>query len=337
MMKKLLNTLQGHHHASPPLWLMRQAGRYLPEYRALRTQAGSFLNLCFNPELAAEVTLQPIQRFDFDAAIIFADILLIPHALGRNLTFTTGEGPKLDPLKNSHELIHQTIGTQLDAVYAALRLVKNQLPADKTLIGFCGAPFTVACYMISGGGSNDFSAVTTYAKNDRADFIKILHQLADISIDYLCQQIAAGADTVQIFESWAGLVAAEDWQDFVLIPTQRIVFGVKKHYPQTPFIGFPRGAQKLYHHYAKNTGVQAIGLDQTIDLNFAAELQNETIIQGNLAPEILVQGGQAQANAVRAIKTALGRKPFIFNLGHGITPDTPIAHVHELIKQVRQT
>lgn len=334
-MKKLLNTLHGQPAAVPPLWLMRQAGRYLPEYRAVREQAGNFLNLCFTPELAAEVTLQPIRRFDFDAAIIFADILLLPHALGGNLRFTSGEGPQLDPITSSAAIANRSVGTVLDPVYAALRQVRAALPADKTLLGFCGAPFTVACYMTSGGGSKDFSAALAYARDQRADFIALLNAIADYSIPYLCQQIKAGADALQIFESWAGLVAPADWQDFVITPTKRIVAGVQAALPGTPLIGFPRGAGPLYHGYAAATGVQAVSLDQTIALPTAQALQQETVVQGNLAPEILVAGGTAQANAVQAIKTALGGKPFIFNLGHGITPDTPPDHVTELIKQVR--
>ncbi len=334
-MKKLLSTLQGSPSAIPPLWLMRQAGRYLPEYRAVREQAGNFLDLCFTPELAAEVTLQPIRRFDFDAAIIFADILLLPHALGGNLRFTPGEGPRLDPVTTSATIANRPIGATLDPVYAALRLTRAALPADKALLGFCGAPFTVACYMTSGGGSKDFSATQAYARDRRADFIALLNLLADYSIPYLCAQIAAGADAVQIFESWAALVGPADWQDFVLGPTARLVAGVKARYPATPTIGFPRGAGPLYRGYAAATGVQAVGVDQTVSLPDAQALQQETVIQGNLAPEILVTGGQAQSEAVYAIKTAFAGKPYIFNLGHGITPDTPPDHVAELVKQVR--
>lgn len=262
-MKKLLSTLHGEQQSIPPLWLMRQAGRYLPEYRATRAAAGSFLDLCFTPELAAEVTLQPIARFDFDAAIIFADILLLPHALGCNLRFTPGEGPQLDPIASSVAIKGKKIGTALDAVYATVRLVKQRLPVDKTLIGFCGAPFTVACYIVSGGGSKDFSAALAYAKTRRVDFIALLNLLADYSVDYLCQQIVAGADVLQIFESWAGLVDAEDWEDFVLAPTRRLIAGVKKRHPETPIIGFPRGAGEKLRGFAEKTGVKAVGIDRS--------------------------------------------------------------------------
>ena len=336
MMKKMLSTLQGVTLDVPALWLMRQAGRYLPEYRATRQRAGGFLDLCFTPELAADVTLQPIRRFDFDAAIVFADILLLPHALGRNLRFSAGEGPQLDPMRNSGTIAGKTLGAALDPVYAALRLVKKELSADKTLIGFCGAPFTVACYMVSGGGSKDFSAAMAYARDQRADFIAILTMLADYSVDYLCQQVMAGADVLQIFESWAGLVAAEDWEDFVLAPTRRIVAGVKKQYPDTPIIGFPRGAGEKLRGFAAKSGVQAVGIDQTVPLDFAAQIQQETIVQGNLAPEVLVAGGKGQSDAVKAIKQVFAGKPYIFNLGHGILPETPLEHVAALVQQVRQ-
>jgi uroporphyrinogen decarboxylase len=339
-MKKLLNTLQGQTQATPALWLMRQAGRYLPEYRAVRAQAGGFLDLCFQPELAAEVTLQPIQRFDFDAAIIFADILLIPHALGRNLRFVEQEGPKLEPLQHSSAILDKTLGMQLEPVYAALRLVRKNLPAHKTLIGFCGAPFTVACYMISGGGSKDFSAVLAYAQRDRTDFLALLALLVRHSVEYLCGQIAAGAEIIQIFESWAGLVRTEgwleaDWHDCIVVPNQQIIAGVRAIYPTIPMIVFPRGAGALYQGFAAATGATALSLDQQISPANAAQLQRETIIQGNLDPALLVQGGSAQTAAVQTLLNHMRHAPYIFNLGHGITPDTPIAHVHALVRQVR--
>lgn len=336
MTKKLLSALAGESLAVPPLWLMRQAGRYLPEYRAVRAQAGSFLDLCFNPALAAEVTLQPIRRFDFDAAIIFADILLIPAALGCNLRFVEGEGPRLDPVTRSAQLDGKELGTQLDPVYAALRLVRQDLAVDKALIGFCGAPFTVVCYMVSGGGSKDFSAVDQYLVRDRADFLSLLDIIVAHSITYLCAQVAAGAEVLQVFESWAGLVRPEDWQDCVVQPTAKIVAGVKAVYPHIPIIGFPRGAGGRTYGFAKATGVNAVGLDHSVTLDMAAAVQTQCPVQGNLDPAMLVEGGAAQADAVRAIKTKLGAGAFIFNLGHGITPDTPIEHVNALVRQVRE-
>lgn len=335
-MKKLLSTLRGETSAVPPLWLMRQAGRYLPEYRAVRTEAGSFLDLCFTPERAAEVTLQPIRRFDFDAAIIFADILLLPHALGCNLRFSPGEGPLLDAISGSSAIEGKRVGQALDPVYAALRLVKRELPADKTLIGFCGAPFTVACYMFSGGGSKDFSAAQAYAQAERDDFIAALTILAEHSIDYLCRQVEAGAEALQIFESWAGLVPETDWQDFVVAPIRQIVAGVKRRYPEVPIIGFPRCAAMKLRGFAQQTGVQGVGIDQTVPLDFAQQIQAETVVQGNLAPDSLVAGGAAQSAAVAAITQAFAGKPYIFNLGHGILPETPLENVAALVRQVRQ-
>lgn len=335
MVQKFLSTLQGRAHPTPPLWLMRQAGRYLPEYRALREQAGDFLSLCFTPALASEVTLQPIRRFDFDAAIIFADILLLPHALGRNLRFTPGEGPQLDPLPSSAAIADRATGAALDPVYETLRLTRAALSPDKSLIGFCGAPFTVACYMLSGGGSKDFSRALAYARDNRADFIAILTILADHSIAYLSRQIESGADALQIFESWAGHCPPQDWADFILAPTARIVAGVRARHPAAPIIAFPRQAGARYRGFAAQTGVQAVSLDQAVPLAFARELQNETIVQGNLDPALLVAGGKQQAEAVAAILQTLGNRPYIFNLGHGITPDTPITHVGALVEQVR--
>ena len=335
MRKKMLNTLSGKQAEVPPLWLMRQAGRYLPEYRDLRQKAGSFLNLCFNPAWAAEVTLQPIRRFDVDAAIIFADILLIPQALGFNLRFNEGEGPRLDPIAASAVLEGKTLSGELQAVYEALRLVRHELPEDKVLIGFCGAPFTVACYMVAGGGSKDFQAVRDYIARDRQDFLRLLTLLADYSAEYLCEQIAAGAEVVQIFESWAGLIAAEDWDAFALAPVRRIVAAVRLAYPDVSIIGFPRGAEAQYTGYAAQTGVQAVGVDQTVPVQTMVALQNETVVQGNLAPELLVTGGTDLAQAVAAIKQACGAKPYIFNLGHGVLPQTPPEHVAALVRLVR--
>lgn len=334
MVKKLLNIFTETNPGPPPIWLMRQAGRYLPEYRAVRAQAGSFLDLCFNPTLAAEVTLQPIRRFDFDAAIIFADILLIPYALGRNLRFVEGEGPRLNPLTSFADL-----GTfdriKLQPVYDALRLTRSLLAADKTLIGFCGAPWTVACYMIEGGGSKNFSATLEFARSRRVEFMQILEVLAEISAHYLCDQIAAGAEVVQIFDSWAGLVRTEDFTDFILTPTKTIIDRVKVHYPQTPVIGFPRGAGEHYRQYRHSTGIAALGLDQHISIPFAQELQQAGIVQGNLDPALLVQGGAELRNGINEILSNLDSGKLIFNLGHGITQDTPPDHVAELVRLVR--
>lgn len=333
-MNKVLNVFAGSAEAVPPIWLMRQAGRYLPEYRAVRAKAGGFLDLCFNPELAAEVTLQPVRRFGMDAAIIFADILLVPFALGRDLRFVEGEGPRLNPLACVAELGAFDPG-KLEPVYAALRLTRQKLAAEQALIGFCGAPWTVVCYMVEGGGSKEFAATQEFARTQRAEFLGLLDVLAEVSAEYLCGQIAAGAQIVQIFDSWAGLVADADFMDFVITPTRKIVAQVQRNYPQVPVIGFPRGAGKNYRAYRQGTGVQALGLDQEVGFELARELQQDGVVQGNLAPEILVRGGDALRDGVAEILRRLGNGKLIFNLGHGITPDTPPEHVAELVRLVR--
>lgn len=335
-MKKLLNVLNGRTEAPPPVWLMRQAGRYLPEYKAVRAKAGSFLDLCYNPDLAAEVTLQPIRRFDFDAAIIFADILLVPFALGQELKFVEGEGPKLMPLSAIDDVFRAVRTDRLAPVYASLRKVRTALPDNKGLIGFCGAPWTVACYMIEGGSSMDFAAARKFASEQRAEFLRLLKHLSEVSADYLCGQIEAGADTLQIFDSWAGLVDAEDFTDFIVTPMQNIVRKVKEKYPTVPIIGFPRGAGENYRIYARATGIDGISLDQTIPIDFAVDLQKTIPVQGNLAPETLVQGGAILHKSVQAILKKLGHAPFIFNLGHGILSHTPPEHVAELVRVVRR-
>jgi uroporphyrinogen decarboxylase len=335
MVKKLLNIFTESNPGAPPIWLMRQAGRYLPEYRAVRAQAGSFLDLCFNPVLAAEVTLQPIRRFDFDAAIIFADILLIPYALGRDLRFVEGEGPRLNPLAHFADL-GAFDEKKLQPVYDALRLTRSQLAPTKTLIGFCGAPWTVACYMIEGGGSKNFAATLEFSRSRRAEFLQLLDVLAEVSAHYLCAQITAGAEVVQIFDSWAGLVNADDFTDFILTPTKKIIDHVKAQYPHTPVIGFPRGAGELYRRYRHHTGIAALGLDQQVSLSLAQDLQHDGIIQGNLDPALLVQGGAALRDGVAVIMNSLDLGKLIFNLGHGITQDTPPDHVAELVRFVRE-
>ena len=333
-MNKLLSVLSGHQEMVPPIWLMRQAGRYLPEYREVRNKAGGFLDLCFNPELAAEVTLQPVRRFDLDAAIIFADILLVPYALGRDLSFVEGEGPRLNPLRSLEE-IEGFAEEKVAPVYAALRATRAQLAPGKVLIGFCGAPWTVVCYMVEGRGSKDFAAAQEFSQTRREEFLRVLDGVANVSAEYLCGQIAAGAELVQIFDSWAGLVRAEDFADFVLAPTRKIVALVKQKYPQIPVIGFPRGAGENYRKYRGGTGVDALGLDQQVGFELARELQQGGVVQGNLAPEILVQGGEKLRTAVAEILRQLGHGRLIFNLGHGITPDTPPDHVVELVRLVR--
>lgn len=333
--KPMLATLQGRANDHTPIWLMRQAGRYLPEYRALRAEAGSFLNLCYNPPMAAEITLQPLRRFDLDAAILFSDILVIPHALGMGLDFVEGEGPVLPPLSSLDDLERLDIAgfeQKLAPVYQTLDILRGKLPADKTLIGFAGAPWTVACYMLQGHGGGKFEKACQMGQNDPAALSAFLMRLADVTAQYLCSQIRHGADVVQIFDSWAGLVPAEHFHDWVIAPAARIVQMIRAQHPDTPVIGFPRQAGGQYTRYARETGVTAIGLDQKADI---ASIPTDICIQGNLAPELLLAGGDAMKNAVVDLMQKTAGRPFIFNLGHGVIKETPPEHVATLIETVR--
>lgn len=337
--KPLLRALQGHVLDHPPLWLMRQAGRYLPEYRQVRERAGAFLDLCLNPELAAEVTLQPVQRFHMDAAILFADILLIPYGLGQGLRFVEGEGPRLTPITNWEGIA--TLSTEqcrvkLAPVFETVRRVRAQMPEACTLIGFAGAPWTVATYMIEGGGSRDFSQIKNFSYRFPDAFALLLDRLITATADYLIAQAEAGAEVLMIFDSWAGVLSETDFARYVITPTQRIIEQVKAKFPQIPLIGFPRGAGILYPLYTAATGVSGIGLDTTVPLSFAAEkLQPLATVQGNLDPEALRAGGTVMVTETRRIISALSNKAHIFNLGHGIHKDTPPDHVAELVKVVR--
>lgn len=337
MTKKILEVLNGKSVTSPPIWLMRQAGRFLPEYRKVREKAGSFLKLCYTPELAFEVTMQPIRRFGFDAAILFSDILVVPHALGRDLRFKEGEGPILDPLlvDDIARLDIENAQEKLSASFETLRLLKQNLPLDTALIGFCGAPWTVATYMIAGHGTPDQAPARLFAFMYPKEMKMLLDKLADVSADYLINQIDAGADLVQIFDSWAGVLDEQSFLSFAVEPVQRMVKRVRKVYPNVPIIGFPKGAGLRYDGYAKKTGVTAVGLDWSIPLSFAKKLQKDTPIQGNLDPLRLVAGGKLLIDGVGAILDHLGGAPFVFNLGHGILQQTPIEHVELLVKQVR--
>jgi len=328
--KKMLRSLKGEVTADVPLWLMRQAGRYLPEYRALRAKAGSFLKLCYTPEMAAEITLQPLRRFDLDAAILFSDILVIPHALGQPLDFVEGEGPKLDPLPDLaafDALDVEGFEKNLFPVYETLGRVKAELNPEKTLIGFAGAPWTVACYMIQGHGGGSFSRAREMGAADPAGFTAFLEKLADVTSLYLLSQVRHGADAVQIFDSWAGLVPQEHFDDWVIRPTRRIIDKIRRAYPAFPIIGFPRQASGRYARYAAETGVSGLGLDP--DAEFA-DLPKTLCLQGNLAPEILLRGGDRMAAAVHEILSASAGRPYIFNLGHGVIKETPPDHVAQL-------
>lgn len=333
----MLDVLKGKAAFPPPLWMMRQAGRYLPEYRETRRRAGSFLDLCYDPELAVEVSLQPIERFGFDASILFSDILVVPHALGREVRFEEGRGPLLTPISSAEiaALDGETFHVNLEPVYEAVRRLRAQLPGETTLIGFCGAPWTVATYMIAGHGTPDQAPARLFAYREPAAFLHLLKLLADHSAAYLIRQIEAGADVVQIFDSWSGVLDEMSFEAFCVQPVAEIVRQVRAVHPDVPIIGFPKGAGDHYRGYRRKTGVTGLGLDWTVPLTMARELQRGGAIQGNLDPLRLVAGGKALAEGVEAILKALGNGPLIFNLGHGITPETPLAHVEQMVKLVR--
>jgi len=338
--KSLLAILRGERQKVPPLWMMRQAGRYLPEYRAVREKAGGFLDLCFSPELAAEVTLQPIRRFGFDAAILFSDILVIPHALGRKVSFVAGEGPRLDPISDPDviaKLPAEADQNRLAPVYETVARVKAELSPDVTLLGFCGAPWTVATYMIAGEGTPDQAPARIFAYRHPAAFAALIDRLTNASIAYLVRQLQAGADAVQIFDTWAGVLPPEEFRRWSMEPTQKIVAGIRKQIPDAKVIGFPRGAGSLLPLYAHHTDVDAVGLDWMIDKTFARyQVQRLKPVQGNLDPLALLAGGEALDRAVDDVMAAFAEGPFIFNLGHGILPETPIENVERMIKRVRR-
>ena len=336
--KPVLETVRGTRQARPPIWIMRQAGRYLPEYRAVRETAGSFLDLCYSPELAAEVTLQPLRRFDLDAAILFSDILVIPDALGQKVRFETGEGPVLEPVTPDGlgRLRPEILLDYLAPVFETLQRVKSTLAPDKTLIGFCGSPWTVATYMIAGHGSTDQAAARIFALQHPEAFGKLIDILVEASIAYLVAQFRAGADVVQLFESWALNLDEDAFAERVIEPNRRIVAGVRAQIPSAPFIGFPRGAAAMIPAYVAATGVNAVGLDYSMPVAAAdAALPRSLPVQGNLDPlRVLAGGAQMEARA-EAIIAGFANRPHIFNLGHGIVPETPIAHVEQLVALVK--
>jgi len=337
--KSLLRVLHGERRTIPPVWLMRQAGRYLPEYRATREQAGGFLDLCFSPKLAAEVTLQPIRRFGFDGAILFSDILVVPHALGRKVRFEVGEGPKLEPIGTPQTVA--SLPAEIDhdllaPVYETIALVKGMLPPDVTFLGFCGAPWTVATYMIAGEGTPDQAPARLFAYRHPDAFERLIECLVQASIGYLARQLRAGVDAVQIFDTWAGILPPEEFRRWCIAPTEKIVRGVRAQVPDAKIIGFPRGAGSMLPHYADAVAVDAVGLDWMIERRFAKEqVQRRKPVQGNLDPLALLAGGAALDAGIEAVLEAFGDGPFIFNLGHGILPETPIAHVEHLLKRIR--
>jgi uroporphyrinogen decarboxylase len=337
---RLLDPFKGITSSTPPIWLMRQAGRYLPEYREVRAKAGGFLDLCYNPALAAEVTLQPIRRYGFDAAILFADILLVPDALGQGVRFAEGEGPLLDPITSASDLSRlQPSATRpkYGLVAETVARLRQDLPKETALIGFCGAPWTVATYMVEGRGSKDHAAARLWAYRDREGFQKLIDILVETSIDYLGQQVKASADVLQIFDTWAGVLPDDELDRWVIEPTKRIVEGIKASYPDVPIIGFPRGAGAAALWYVSETGVDGLGCDTTMPPYMMGEtFQDEpVVVQGNLDPLLLVVGGDAMDERVDEILELMDGKRFIFNLGHGIVPQTPPENVARLVERVR--
>lgn len=336
--KKILRVLRGETVSPPPIWLMRQAGRYLPEYKETRAQAGGFLDLCYRPDLAEEVTLQPIRRFGFDAAILFADILLLPQAFGQKLWFETGEGPRLEPIADVDGLkTAQDVHDVLNPIYETVKRLSRSLPPETTLIGFAGAPWTVATYMIAGQGTPDQKPAHDLLAADPVGFFRIIDRIVEGTIEYLSHQIKAGAEVVKLFDSWAGSLKDSDFDKVCIEPNRRIVEAIKERHPGVPIIGFPRGAGERSVDYAKSTGVNCIAIDQSMDPKWARDnLQPICAVQGNLDPSLMVGDGSELSTHVEHLIKCLGGGPYIFNLGHGITPDADPDNVKKLISLVRQ-
>jgi uroporphyrinogen decarboxylase len=338
--RRFLEPFAGKAVSPPPIWLMRQAGRYLPEYREVRARAGGFLELCYTPALAAEVTLQPIRRYGFDAAILFSDILVVPDALGQRVRFVEGEGPRLDPIRTSQDLGRLRPGatrSKFALVAETVARLRQELPHETALIGFCGAPWTVASYMVGGAGSTDQAAARLWAYREPEEFGKLIEILVETSIVYLSDQVKAGADCLQIFDTWAGSLPDDQFDSWVVQPTARIVSAVKERHPDTPIIGFPRGAGASALWYVAETGVDGIGCDTAMPPYMMAEAfaGEEVVVQGNLDPLLLVSGGRRMEERVAEILQLMSGKPFIFNLGHGIVPETPPENVARLVEMVQ--
>lgn len=338
--KTILRALKGEVLPTPPIWMMRQAGRYLPEYRATRAQAGDFLSLCYTSDLAAEVTLQPIRRFGFDAAILFADILLLPQALGADLWFETGEGPRLSTITTPEGLLalkgRDDIHDHLAPVYETVRILARELPRETTLIGFAGAPWTVATYMIAGRGTPDQGPAHALKDTDRATFSALIDLLTEATIEYLSQQVLAGAEVIKLFDSWAGSLKGPDFDAFAVRPAARIISELKARHPGLPVIAFPREAGPGYVGFAKKTGADCVALDNSVSAQWAAaNVQKDGCVQGNLDPRHMVTGGPALVEATREVVRAFRNGPHIFNLGHGITPDANPDNVALMIETVR--
>ncbi len=337
--KLLLRALRGEACARPPIWLMRQAGRYLPEYRATRKKAPSFLDFCYTPELAIEVTLQPIRRFGFDAAILFSDIMVVPHALGQKVWFEEGRGPRLDPVGAPGELARLSMDSfdgTLAPVYETVRGIRSELGPETALIGFAGAPWTVASYMVEGGGTREFAKVKTWAYGDPEGFRKLIELLVDATTQYLESQIAAGVEVLQLFDSWAGALTANGMRQWCLDPNAEIIRRIKANHPHIPIILFPRGAGLMYRDIAAESGADAVAVDSTMPPAWVRdELQSQVAVQGNLDPILLVAGGEALRRSATEILETLAGGPFVFNLGSGIVPEADPEHVGELVELVQ--
>ncbi|OUS16863.1 uroporphyrinogen decarboxylase [Rhodospirillales bacterium 47_12_T64] len=335
----MIRALKGEKTERPPIWLMRQAGRFLPEYRKTRASAGGFLDLCYTPDLAVEVTMQPIRRFGFDASIVFSDILVIPHALGQKVWFEEGVGPKLEGLKSIEDLDNlnlDNLHAHMAPVYETIGRLREDLPKETTLIGFAGAPWTVVSYMIEGGSSKDYAKAKTWAYSKPEEFDRIIDLVVEATTLYLIKQIESGAETVQLFDSWAGVWPEFSLRRWCLEPCKRIIAGIKSVYPDVPVILFPRGVGDSYQFFARESGADALGLDTTLSTAWARDhLQPHVTVQGNLDPLLLVAGGELLDQSIEKILSDLGDGPFIFNLGHGIVPQTPIEHVEHMLKLVR--
>jgi uroporphyrinogen decarboxylase len=339
--RRLLQVFSGAALSPPPIWLMRQAGRYLPEYRAVRAKVTSFLDLCYAPELAAEVTLQPIRRYGFDAAILFSDILVVPDALGQRVEFVEGEGPRLEPIRAQADLARlnrSATRPKFARVCEAVARLRQDLPRETALIGFCGAPWTVATYMVGGQGSADQRDARLWAYRDRAGFAQLIETLVGVSIDYLSMQADAGADVLQIFDTWAGSLPPQEFDAWVIAPTKRIVGSVRSKHPRVPIIGFPRGAGEKIEGYTAGTGVQGIGCDTSMSVDHMAEIgrSRRVVVQGNLDPLAVVAAGQEMERQVEELLRGLAGLSHIFNLGHGILPETPPENVARLVELVRR-
>lgn len=335
--KKMLSVLRGERIDPPPVWLMRQAGRYLPEYHELRSAKDGFLDLVYDSKAAADITLQPIRRFGFDGAILFSDILVIPHALGQDLRFVAGEGPRLSPkLVDTALASLEAVPDRLEPIYRTIELVASTLPSQTSFLGFAGSPWTVVTYMVTGKGSQDQAETRRMAYGDSQAFGAIIDAIADKTIEYLGNQIEAGVDAVQLFDSWSGSLSPAQFEQWVIAPTVKIVTALRASHPDTPIIGFPKGAGEKLPAYARETGVNALGLDETIDPEWASEaLPSALPVQGNLDPLALITGGERLDTVIDRIKKAFAGRPHVFNLGHGILPDTPIEHVEHLLARVR--